>query len=326
MTERVIDAEIVEERIAVCPICQQKNRLYKRKDRGLYQCGACRATLSNPFARPPKPATPSNNVLFYLGVPVLVLFAALGVLAWISFYPLSPADEVLARKAAERDARIDRLISEIGPAADSPQPSVADSGLRGDADNDASPAPDANETKRAIASLKQQNLPVDADSVASEIAREEAETAAPRVTDADVAPTVVPMNNEILFDAFPDGTFKGELTVENGTSHHAVAKLIDLVNGQKIVSVAVGARQKSTVYAIPDGTYEVVFAFGDRLYEGTDRFFAPHGFSKLVRPMTINTKSAKDAAHRDRLSVTLHPGSAGSAKISSISQTEFERY
>jgi hypothetical protein len=138
--------------------------------------------------------------------------------------------------------------------------------------------------------------------------------------------TVAPVNNQILFDAYPNSTYRGELAVDNGTSSPAVAKLIDVKTDRKILSFIVGARQKSTIQAIPDGTYELIFAFGDRLYEGTDRFQSPRGFSKFVKRSTFKTRSTTNATYWSQLSVTLHPVLTGNAKTSSISQNEFERY
>lgn len=138
--------------------------------------------------------------------------------------------------------------------------------------------------------------------------------------------TVAPANNQILFDAYPNSASRGELTVDNGTSSHAVAKLIDVATDRKILSFVVGARQKSAIQAIPDGTYELIFAFGDRLYEGTDRFQSPRGSKKFVEHLAFDSRSTADAIHWSRHSVTLHPVLSGNAKTSSISQKEFERY
>ena len=143
---------------------------------------------------------------------------------------------------------------------------------------------------------------------------------------AEIANTIIPVNNQILFNAFYGSMSKGELTVDNGTSRHAVAKLINLQVDRKVLSFVVSAHQKSTIRAIPDGTYRLLFAFGDRLYTGTDRFFSPHGFSKFDSPLLFTTSSTDEAMYWDQLSVTLHPVFTGNAKTSSISQKEFERY
>jgi hypothetical protein len=142
----------------------------------------------------------------------------------------------------------------------------------------------------------------------------------------ETASTIIPSNNEILFDALFGSVSRGQLTVDNGTSHHAVAKLIKLQTDQKVLSFVVAAHHKGIVHGIPDGAYRLLFTFGDRLYAGTDRFFSSYGFSKFDSPMVFTTSSTEEAVYWDQLSVTLHPVFAGNARISSISQNDFERY
>jgi len=263
MSEPVIEAEVVEERIVTCPQCHRRNRLCKRNAAGVYRCGACRAALLNPFAA--SNSVPSMRNIGIAAVSVIALLLIIVAIGRNSSSPSAlPSTEDRPRQKAwtERDARAGKLTSE---------------GLR------------------------------------------------PAAPPAEVA-TFVPENNQILFNAYPDSRFRGELTVDNGTSGHAVAKLIDIQTDRKILSFIISAGQKATIYAIPDGTYQLLFAFGDQLYVGTDRFHSPHGFSKFVRHVTFDTKVTDASTYWSQLSVTLHPVFAGNAKTSSISQKEFERY
>jgi hypothetical protein len=139
-------------------------------------------------------------------------------------------------------------------------------------------------------------------------------------------PTVVPSNNEILFDAYPDSNFRGELTVDNGTSSQAVAKLIERRTHQKILSFAISARNKATIRAIPDGSYDLLFAFGDQLYLHTDRFRTAHGFSKFTDTMDFSTRATAESIVWSKNSVTLHAVISGNARTQSLSREEFERY
>jgi ribosomal protein L37AE/L43A len=248
MAERVIEAEVVEERIVACPQCRRSNRLYKRGATGVYKCGACRAALPNPFAAAKN--APSMRMIGIVSASLIALLVIIVVMARISSSP-------------------------------SPSESSEDSSL-------AAPAPE----------------------------------------------TVLPVNNQIIFDAFPESTAKGEFTVINGASRHAIAKVIDVQTDTKILSFAICAGKHSKITAIPDGSYRVIFAFGDRLYAGTDRFEKPRGFSKFDRPFTFTTTTTatdtEDATYyRTRataLEVTLTPVIGGNITTSSISQKEFERY
>lgn len=308
MSERVIEAEVIEERIVPCPKCGRRNRLYKRANAGVYKCGACRATLANPFAARAM-RMPSMRTVGIAVVSIIAFLVLLVIIGSINSVPRTPAQQNEIRKAAERDARVDNLISESAPAALSP-----------------GPKPSYYSSKDVSKPTTISSGPSTSITGPSPLPRSLQKAAPPP---AEV-PTFLPENNEILFDAHPDSRFRGELAVDNGTPSHAVAKLIDTQTDQKILSFIIRAHQKATIYAIPDGNYQLLFAFGDQLYVGTDRFHSSHGFSKFVRPLEYETRVEEDGSGRtfywSQLSVTLHPVFAGSAKTSPISQKEFERY
>jgi hypothetical protein len=137
---------------------------------------------------------------------------------------------------------------------------------------------------------------------------------------------VAPKNNQILSDAYPESSARGELQIDNGTSEHSIVKLIDRLTDAKILSFTVCAHRKAHVGGVPDGEYDVLFAFGDQIYEGSDRFFQPHGFSKFVSPITFATRATNRTIEWDRLSLTLHPVFAGNVRTTALSQSEFDRY
>jgi hypothetical protein len=188
-----------------------------------------------------------------------------------------------------------------------------------------------HDARNAIAALKQRGVPVNADSVAAEIAGAESQAQRDAKSPAaDLPVTTIPINNQIIFDAYPDSATRGQLTVSNGTDHHAIAKLIDIEADRKVLSLAICARQQSTIYRITDGTYRLIFAFGDRVYVGTDQFESPSGFSKFDNPLSFATTHMADAdyyyTNYTKLSVTLHAVVGGNAKTTSIPRSEFERY
>jgi ribosomal protein L37AE/L43A len=312
MGERVIGGEMVEERIVTCPLCRRSNRLYKRSATGMYRCGACRAALTNPFATRPM-CMPAMRTIGIIAASVLAFLVIIVVIAGISSMRPTPAQQEELRKAADRDARIDKIISEIGPSALPPIPK-----------------PSYYTSTTATTAVA---IPTVSITPLSRLPRYQP-TIQPAAPLAEVPATVVPTNNEILFDAFPESTTKGEFTVINGASRHAVAKIIDPQTDTKILSFAICAGKQSKITGIPDGSYRVIFAFGDRLYAGTDRFEKPRGFSKFDRPFTFTTTTTstdtEDATYyRTRyssLEVTLTPVVGGNITTSGISQKEFERY
>jgi hypothetical protein len=216
------------------------------------------------------------RVVGIVAASIIAFLVIVVVIAGVSSGPRTPVQQDEIHKAAERDARVDKLITESGGASQTFNPA---------------PAPPAE------------------------------------------IPTVVPRNG-ILFDAYPGSTAQGEFTVINGASHHAIAKVIDIQTDRKILSFAICAGKRTKITAIPDGTYDVIFAFGDLLYVGTDHFEKARGFSKFDRPFTFTTRTTatetEEATHyrttATALEVTLTPVIGGNITTSSISQEEFERY
>lgn len=253
MADRMIEAEVVEDRIVSCPQCGRRNRLYRRSAAGVYKCGACRTTLPNPFAaraaRGPSMRTAGIVVTSIIGLLVIIV--------------------AIASNSSARRAQLPQY--QLRPAVERP---------------------------------------------------------------AEVPATFTPENNQILFDAYPGSTAPSKFTVINGSSTHAIAKVIDFQTDTKILSFTIHAGRRTKINAIPDGTYNVIFAFGDRVYVGTDRFEKPRGFSKYDRPFTFATRTTATETEQGtlyrtsatKLEVTLTPVIGGNITTSSISQQEFERY
>ena len=234
------------------------------------------------------------------------------VIAGVTSVPRTPEQQEEIRRAAERDARVDKLIGESGPSALPPIPK---------------PSYDTSRPVTAAGTIPSVSIgPI------SSSPRYQPTLQSSAAPPSEI-PTAIP-GNGILFDAYPDSTAQGELTVINGASHSAVAKVIDIQTDTKILSFAISAGKRTKIAAIPDGTYNVIFAFGDRVYVGTDRFEKPRGFSKFDRPFTFATKTTatdtEEATYYRTsatvLEVTLTPVIGGNITTSSISQREFDRY
>jgi len=206
VSERVIEAEVVEERIVACPQCGRRNRLFKRATTaGVYKCGACQAVLQNPFT-----AAITRPSMRKLGIAAALIIALL--------------------------AMTTITIKTIKSKSPSHQ---------------ASPPP------------------------------------------APEAPSEVPRSGILsASDSYLGSTAQNEFTVINSSSHHAIAKVIDIVTDAKVLSVSIPVGEHLKIPAIPDGTYNVIFALGDRVYPGTDRFVKPLGFSKFDQPFNFSTSTA----------------------------------
>jgi ribosomal protein L37AE/L43A len=281
VSERVIEAEVVQERIVACPQCGRRNRLYKRTAAGVYKCGACRAALSNPSVA--AKAAPSMRTMGIAAAAIIVLLV---------------------------------IIVIGGGNSSSPSPSVSSEAMPKSSYYASTPAPlpQTIPTLTAFTPLPGYSIQ-------------------PAATPPPEIPTEVPRSG-ILFDAYPGSTADGQFIVINGSSRHAIAKVIDIGSDRKILSFAIHAGKRTKITAIPDGTYNVIFAFGDRVYLGTDRFEKPRGFSKFDRPFAFNTRTTATETEEGilyrtsatALEVTLTAVIGGNITTSSISQQEFERY
>ncbi len=140
------------------------------------------------------------------------------------------------------------------------------------------------------------------------------------------ARTVPFKNNNILAESPSYGSGEGQMYVQNGTRRNAVVKLIDTKSESRLVSVAISATNKAYIPGIPNGNYTVMFAFGDEIFEDTDRFANPNGFAKFVEPITFSSLTADGRPKLDECSVTLQPVIGGHARTAPIDKSEFERY
>jgi hypothetical protein len=313
---RVVHARTLGAELLLCGGCGQKLRVPIMSRTIRVTCPRCRRqTVVAPKTYPGAESAEWNNTtisakraLAYLGGAVSVLFVIIWIFVGISngFRGKDPNKKPLGVE----DAQLRRNHEGSYYLTESGLPEKA---------------------RNAVAPLRERGAPVNAESVPAEIGRAKSQAQWDGNSPAaDLAATTIPINNQIIFDAYPNSTTRGQLTVSNGTDHHAIAKLIDIDTDSKVLSFAIGARQQSTIYRIADGTYQLIFAFGDRVYAGTDRFESPSGFFKFDNSLSFATTYTADTVYYyknyTKLSVTLHTVLGGNAKTSSISRSDFERY
>ncbi|MBS0657212.1 MAG: hypothetical protein JSR82_03070 [Verrucomicrobia bacterium] len=102
--------------------------------------------------------------------------------------------------------------------------------------------------------------------------------------------------------------------------------MIDARSGQKICSFLTLANSSETIDGLPEGTFRIIFAYGDAIEAGTDRFAAPSGFSAFKDTFTFSTTSRGQFVYTKTYSITLHAVAGGTAKTGSISAEEYNRY
>lgn len=138
----------------------------------------------------------------------------------------------------------------------------------------------------------------------------------------------IPSNGEVLYSFVRPlmPSTRNTLIVYNGTGENAVAKLIKSSPEEKIRSFAISSGQSVSTSNIPDGSYKLLFAFGETIYVETDHFVDPKGFSRFDDSFVFTTKENGGSTESTKFTVTLNPVAGGTAKASSISKADFERW
>ncbi|MEI8172723.1 MAG: hypothetical protein WCH07_04465 [Deltaproteobacteria bacterium] len=123
------------------------------------------------------------------------------------------------------------------------------------------------------------------------------------------------------------------LTVDNGTSNDATIKLVYVDRPKKHYRFAyVKAKSKISLQNINSGNYYLQFCMGQDWDQQTKKFKRDLSYARFNEPMEFN--EFKEEISRDdkiiervkysRVSVTLHPVVAGTARTHSISKEDFE--
>ena len=138
--------------------------------------------------------------------------------------------------------------------------------------------------------------------------------------------TYLPDSNDILFDLYPGNAGPGKLTVQNGTNNNAICKIIDPITNTKICSFVVMANTTGGIAGVLDGRFRVIFAYGDSIIDGTDRFASPEGFSEFKETFDFVTRRTASGIQYSTFKVTLHKVLGGTARTGAITAAEYNRY
>jgi len=115
----------------------------------------------------------------------------------------------------------------------------------------------------------------------------------------------------------------GELTVENGTSEDAVARLSDVANDETSRWFFVQAHSSAKVPQIPEGTYRLTFTTGLNWDESEDAFSWHPSYSEFDRTFEFREQRDSERVQYHSISVTLHPVRFGNVRTKTITREEF---
>ena len=133
--------------------------------------------------------------------------------------------------------------------------------------------------------------------------------------------------NTCMFRHDPALTGSGVLTIQNGSEHFAVVKLINTQTGAKEFVFGVDAGQKQAFTALPDGSYYIVFAVGEAVAAENPQIFVPClGCSRFDQPIVLTTRRENNSLISSDIFITLNPVPDGNAKTRAITEQEYNKW
>lgn len=138
-----------------------------------------------------------------------------------------------------------------------------------------------------------------------------------------------PANGELLTDKRAS-TEKGHvLQIENGTEGPAIVKLRDATTEKTIASFFVEPSRTASLTQIPDGTYRVQYAFGDKLGVDCRTFVQLASAGEFPGTETLTTRYEEEFGgtriSRSRLSYTLYAVPGGNVRPEDIAPSDFNK-
>ena len=133
--------------------------------------------------------------------------------------------------------------------------------------------------------------------------------------------------NTCMFRRDPALTGSGVLTIQNGSEHFAIIKLINTQTGAKEFVFGVGAGQKQAFTSLSDGSYYIVFALGEAVtVENPQRFVPCLGCSRFDQPVGFATRRENNSLISSDISVTLNAVPGGNARTRAITEEEYNKW
>jgi hypothetical protein len=118
----------------------------------------------------------------------------------------------------------------------------------------------------------------------------------------------------------------GRLTIDNGTGHDAVIKLVDERARQLVVAFYIRGGQQVTVDQIPDGAFQVIFASGADWDSAAGAFTREKSFARFDQSLDFVTTSDARSYEYSVFTLTLHRVVHGNAKTTNVGEQEFLKY
>ena len=135
-----------------------------------------------------------------------------------------------------------------------------------------------------------------------------------------------PSNGFVFKNKMPKGY--GELVIKNGSSLHAVAKIVDKNMNTAVYVAFIRANSDFKITSIPDGEYRLLFATGRGWDDIDGKFREGHGASAFKDPFNYKAERRRlsDGLHTyyNTIEVTLNAINGGNAKTEHLDVEKFD--
>ena len=131
-----------------------------------------------------------------------------------------------------------------------------------------------------------------------------------------------PSNGFVFKNKMPKGY--GKLVIKNGSSLHAVAKLVDKNRNVAVYVAFIRANSDYKITSIPDGEYRLLFATGRGWDDIDGKFREGHGASAFEDPLIYKARRVSDGQVYDTIAVTLNAIKGGNAKTEHLDVEKFD--
>lgn len=324
-----------------CRICGTENHVAAHKGNLRPVCGKCKAPLTVEVGN--RPWLSKATVLY-----AILYLASAGFGAAICWWRLAAAYETRecdwTQHLAEARSSADRLQNELRDhesrvAALRSEKARLESRYQGDQRRISELLADVKRlNEQLIVAQKPSPMP----SASAPIKTPEVFTPLSQVKPTPTVDTLLPGDVRVPhgmteFNVPQNG--RGEISIQNGGSTDAVAKLVDPSTGRLIAICSVQTGRSFSLTRIPEGTYTLVFATGWDWNNAKGKFNRADTFKAFLEPFRFTVQRRYTgtetrggnvydtyADYSNTYRVTLNPVVGGTAKTRSISADEFYGY
>jgi hypothetical protein len=132
-----------------------------------------------------------------------------------------------------------------------------------------------------------------------------------------------PQNGDVLQGGTTGDEEQNRLVIANGHARNAIVKVRDATTNKVIVSFFVAPNSTATYAKIPDGRYNIQYAFGGRLNRSCTTFLSIRESAADPHPETFATQANDTGSHFQELSFKLYPVPNGNFQPEPIDAATF---